>query len=128
MSSRDLLSKMQARNRLLGLPGSSTDSSHHDSNFRSTNEEEVLILQTNSAPLEFATGVDYQTMMEDIRSFVAFRGVVPGQVLTTDLLSEFNGKLPARGAPLFRALLNQLCTFTRDVNNQGIWQLKSEFQ
>lgn len=128
MSSRDLLSKMQARNRLVGLPGSSVDGSDQDSSFRTSNEEEILILQTNHAPLEFASGVDYHSMLEDIRSFVAFRGVVPGQVSTTDVLNEFNGKLPSRGAPLFRAFLNQLCNFTRDVNNQGIWQLKPEFQ
>lgn len=118
-SSGDLLSRMKARNRLLGLP-------EEDSAFRPANEEESLILDT--APLEFATGVDYQSMMDSIRSFVAFRGVIPGQVSTTDVLNEFDGKLPVRGAPLFRALLNQLCTFTRDVHNQGIWQLKPEFQ
>lgn len=83
---------------------------------------------TASAPLDFATGVDYQSMMEDIRSYVAFRGLVPGQATTTDLLEEFNGKLPPRGAPLFRALLGRLCTFTRDVNGQGVWQLKTEFR
>ena len=119
LSSSDLLDRMKMKNRLLGLPG-------EDSVFLSANEEESLILDTT--PLEFATGVDYHSMMENIRSFVAFRGVVPGQVLTTDILGEFDGKLPARGAPLFRALLNQLCTFTRNVHNQGIWQLKPEFQ
>ncbi|XP_046463902.1 DNA excision repair protein ERCC-6-like [Daphnia pulex] len=128
LSSQDLLSRMQARNRLLGLPGNSADDCAAGSSFRSANEEESLILETQSAPLEFATGVDYHTMTENIRSFVAFRGVTPGQVTTTDILSEFDGKLPLRGAPLFRALLNQLCIFTRDVHNQGIWQLKPEFQ
>jgi hypothetical protein len=128
LSSQDLLSRMQARNRLLGLPGNSADDCTAGSSFRSANEEESLILETQSAPLEFATGVDYHTMTENIRSFVAFRGVTPGQVTTTDILSEFDGKLPLRGAPLFRALLNQLCSFTRDIHNQGIWQLKPEFQ
>lgn len=127
LSSQDLLSRMQARNRLLGLPDNSADDCT-GSFFRSANEEESLILETQSAPLEFATGVDYHTMTENIRSFVAFRGVTPGQVTTTDILNEFDGKLPLRGAPLFRALLNQLCSFTRDVHNQGIWQLKPEFQ
>lgn len=128
MSSRDLLSKMKARNRLLGLPGTSTERNDEEFTFRSVNEEESLILDTQAAPLEFATGVDYNSMMDNIRSFVAFRGVNPGQVATTDLLNEFDGKLPARGAPLFRGLLNQLCTFSRDVHNQGIWQLKPEFR
>lgn len=118
---------MQARNRLLGLPGSAANEPN-DSAFRAANEEESMILQTDAAPLEFAVGVDYHTMTEEIRSFVAFRGVTPGQAFTTDLLNEFDGKLPLRGAPLFRAILNQLCTFTRDVHNQGIWQLKPEFQ
>ncbi|KAK4022360.1 hypothetical protein OUZ56_007831 [Daphnia magna] len=127
LSSRDLLSRMQARNRLLGLPGSAANEPN-DSAFRAANEEESMILQTDAAPLEFAVGVDYHTMTEEIRSFVAFRGVTPGQAFTTDLLNEFDGKLPLRGAPLFRAILNQLCTFTRDVHNQGIWQLKPEFQ
>lgn len=113
---------------MLGLPGSSTERSDLDSAFRSVNEEESLILETHAAPLEFATGVDYHLMMDNIRSFVAFRGIIPGQVSTSDLLNEFDGKLPLRGAPLFRALLNQLCIFSRDVHNQGIWQLKPEFQ
>lgn len=126
-SSQDLLNRMANRNRLLGLPEASDDEDSNSS-FQSPNEEENLILNTHKSPLEFAPEVDYRTMMDDIRNFVAFRGVNPGQVYTDDLLAEFNEKLPLRGAPLFRALLSQLCTFSRDVHNNGIWQLKPEFQ
>ena len=124
-SSQDLLNRMATRNRLLGLPEADDE---NPSTFQSANEEETLILNTATPPLEFAPEVDYRTMMDDIRNFVAFRGVTPGQVFTCDLLSEFNGKLPSRGAPLFRALLNQMCNFTRDTDNRGIWQLKPELQ
>ena len=126
-SSQDLLNRMAKRNRLLGLPKASDDEDSN-STFQSTNEEESLILNTQTSPLEFAPEVDFRTMMDDIRNFVAFRGVNPGQVFTDDLLAEFNDKMPSRGAPLFRALLSQLCTFTRDVHNRGIWQLKPKFQ
>ena len=118
-SSQDLLTRMKTRNRLLGLPTVTQ--------LQSTNEEEHLILNS-STPLEFATDVDYKSMLDDIRNFVAFRGLTPGQVTTTDILAEFNGKLPAGGVPLFRALLKQICTFSRDVHEKGIWQLNSEFR
>lgn len=130
-SSRDLLNRMQARNRLLGLPGSisADDDSDEGNNARlgSANEEESLIANSDLS-LEFASGVDYRSLMDDIRNFVAYRGVVPGLVTTANLLDEFNGRLPSRGAPLFRALLKQLCTFTRDNHGEGVWQLKPEFQ
>ena len=120
---------MAARNRLLGVPGSAAPPDDDDESYLGqAREEENLIHQSAPVPLEFATGVDYRSMMDEVRSFVAFRGVVPGQVSTSDLLNEFNGKLSTRGAPLFRALLKQLCNFTRNVHGDGIWQLKPEFQ
>lgn len=126
MGSSDLLSRMKARNRLVGLP--EQDSENTEDSLQSASVEEPLILNSQPAPLEFATGVDYRTMMDNIRSFVAFRGIIPGLVTTADLLAEFNGNLPPKGAPLFRALLNQLCSFTRNANGEGVWQLKLEFQ
>ena len=123
---------MQSRNRLLGLPssgaGNDEDDSDDDETALGTAREEEALISSTTVPLEFATGVNCESMMEDIRSFVAFRGVVPGQVSTADLLNEFNGQLPPRGAPLFRALLSRLCNFSRDVNGQGLWQLKPEFR
>jgi len=118
-SSQDLLNRMKTRNRLLGLPTTTQ--------FQSPDEEEHMILNSTT-PLEFATDVDYKSMLDDIRNFVAFRGQTPGQVTTNDILTEFNQKLPTGGAPMFRALLKQICTFSRDVHNQGIWQLNPEFQ
>ena len=115
-----------ARNRLLGLPGCQGSSS--SAGLNSVNEEEDLILNCDSVPLEFSDGVDYKFMLDDIRNFVAFRGVTGGQVTTEDLLSEFNGKLPVKGAAIFRALLKEICTFSRNVHGQGVWQLKIEFQ
>lgn len=126
LASSDLLSRMQGRNRLVGL--AEPDNENDQDSLQAIAIEEPLILNSQPAPLEFASGVDYRTMMDNVRSFVAFRGVVPGLVTTSDLLAEFNGNLPPKGAPLFRALLNQLCMFTRNGNGEGVWQLKPEFQ
>jgi len=115
-SSRELLNGMLARDLLLGESTAFAD-----------DEEETSIHQYAPIPLEFATGIDYRSMMNKICKFVALRGVVRNQVSTRDILNEFKGKLPERGEPLFRALLKQLCNFTQDVNGLGLWQLKPEF-
>ena len=112
---------MAARNRLLGVPGSAPPPDDVDESYLGqAREEENLIHQSTPVPLEFATGVDYRSMVDEVRSFVAFRGVVPGQVSTSDLLNEFNGNLPTRGVPLFRALLKQLCNFTRNFMETAV--------
>lgn len=128
LSSSDLLKRMQKRNRLLGVPSDRSSNEDARSSLQAVNEEETFIMGSDSAPLEFAPDVDYKTILDDLRSYVAFRGVVPGQVSTQDLLDEFNVKLPPRSAPIFRAFLKELCDFHRDVNGQGMWQLKPEFR
>ena len=130
LSSSVLLKRMQMRNRLLGVPSTAAVLLDEDGNSLSQTpgEEENLILNSQQVPLEFATGVDYLSLMDDIRNFVAFRGIVPGQVTTEDILHQFNNNLPPKSAAIFRALLNELCNFHRDVHGQGVWELKPELK
>ena len=129
VSSQDLLARMMARNRLLGVSPNACQSEdgRHSSLQTEASAEEDLILNSHSVALEFSSGVDYKTLLDDIRNFVAHRGTVPGQVSTGDILSEFDGKLPPKSAAIFRALLRELCTFSRDVHGQGVWQLEAQF-
>ena len=70
---------------------------------------------------------EYVELLREIREFIAFRAMVDGQASTTELISEFGDKLPAKNSPLFKQMLNQLCTH-RQVEGQRIWRLKLEFR
>ena len=70
---------------------------------------------------------EHVEMLREIREFLAFRAAVDGQASTDELLAEFGNKLPAKDSPLFKQMLNQLCTFRR-VEGKGIWRLKLEFR
>jgi hypothetical protein len=70
---------------------------------------------------------EYVELLREIREFIAFRAMVDGQASTAELLSEFGDKLPAKDSPLFKQMLNQLCTH-RQVDGQRIWRLKLEFR
>ena len=51
-----------------------------------------------------------------------------GEATTDDLVKRFKDKLPAKETPLFKALLQQIASFVRDMQGRGVWRLKSEFR
>ena len=69
-------------------------------------------------------------LLTDIRNFIAFQceSTVDGEATTDELVKRFKDKLPSRQNPLFKALLNEICTMYRDSKRHGVWKLKPEFR
>ena len=99
--SSQLLAKMRARNNL--LPSNDTG---------------------NEAP-----GNKNDDLLVQIRNFIASQCTTIGQATTQEILDEFGSKLPQSDSVVFRSMLRQICTFTRDsLSGKGIWLLKEEFR
>ncbi|NWJ02370.1 ERCC6 protein, partial [Crypturellus undulatus] len=112
LDSSSLLAKMRARNHLI-LP-------------QRTGNEADENLQQASAPVPGST--EYDELLVDVRNFIAFQARVDGEASTQEILQEFESKLPAAQACVFRELLRNLCTFHRSTNGEGVWRLKPEFR
>lgn len=98
--SSQLLAKMRARNNL--LPSN----------------------DTGEAP-----GNKNDDLLVQIRTFIASHCTTIGQATTQEILDEFGSKLPQSDSVVFRSMLRQICTFTRDsLSGKGIWLLKEEFR
>ncbi|XP_030059035.1 DNA excision repair protein ERCC-6 [Microcaecilia unicolor] len=110
LSSSLLLAKIRARN---GLLQQRTDSGE------GANPQQITM------PKPAAT--EHDELLVDIRNFLAFQAQIEGQATTRELLQEFKPKLSASQTCVFRELLQNLCTFTRGVNREGVWKLKPEY-
>ncbi|XP_076449836.1 DNA excision repair protein ERCC-6-like [Babylonia areolata] len=66
-------------------------------------------------------------LLEDIRNFIAFMSDVNGQASTQELLTNFGPRLPKEDSAKFKAMLMQICDFSK-VNGAGRWTLKGEFR
>ena len=100
LHSSQLLAKMRARNNLLASEENST---------------QVL-------------GDERDDLLVQIRNFIALHCGVIGQATTEEILNEFGSRLPKSDSTVFRSMLRQICTFTRDsTTGQGIWKLNPEF-
>ena len=108
MSAQDLLKRMKERNRL--MPGQ--------------NREHFFDGQDLFTPEGFNTNVE---LLADIRNFIAFQNssAGDGEATTSAIVDYFKEKLPPIKNPLFKALLNEICSF--DKTNK-IWRLKEEFR
>ena len=72
-------------------------------------------------------------LLTDIRNFVAFQNssADEGEATTSSLVEHFKEKLPSVKNPLFKALLNEICTFqksSRSSSSNSVWRLKDEFR
>ncbi|XP_061857318.1 DNA excision repair protein ERCC-6 [Colius striatus] len=112
LDSSSLLAKMRARNHLI-LPqqtGNEGDENH----------------QQAAAPAPGST--EYDTLLVEMRNFIAFQARVDGEASTQELLQQFECRLPTAHSCVFRELLRNLCTFHRSPSGQGLWRLKAEFR
>lgn len=46
---------------------------------------------------------------------------------TDQIVNEFRNKYPAEDTPLFKSLLNEVCTFNRCPDKTGVWTLKPKY-
>lgn len=109
LPSSSLLAKMRARNHLI-LPE------------RLENES---VQGQASVPLSATT--EHDTLLVEMRNFIAFQAQVDGQASTREILQEFECRLSASQSCVFRELLRSLCTFHRTSGGEGIWKLKPEY-
>lgn len=113
MSSTQLLEAMRRRNHLTNSEDPTTG---EDDTEEARNQTETL--ETNPQSLDLIT---------DIRNHIAFACAIDGQASTDELLEHFNTRLPVNDSARFKAMLKQICTFSKN-DDVGIWRLKPEFR
>ncbi|XP_075534509.1 DNA excision repair protein ERCC-6-like isoform X3 [Dermacentor variabilis] len=70
---------------------------------------------------------EFDELLSDLQTFVAFGASVDGQASTSEVLAAFKDKVHGR-APVFKALLSKICEFHRQQNGEGVWKLRPEFR
>ena len=125
LSSAELVAAIRARKRPL-LPDPE-DENPSNSNQQASGENPGPSNNRSSNENLDHVKAEHIEMLREIREYIAFRAQVDGQASTKELVTEFGTKLPPQESPLFKQMLNQLCTFRR-VDGQGIWKLKPEFR
>ena len=74
-------------------------------------------------------GNESDELLAQMTNFIASQCTTVGQATTQEILDEFGSKLPQSDTVVFRSMLRQICTFTRDSSTRkGIWVLKEEFR
>merc|ERR1712079_82174 len=116
ISANDLLQRMRERNRLM-------------SNQPRSNFYEGRDLFQPEGYQGFEPNVE---LLTDIRNFVAFQNssAGDGEATTRAIVEHFKEKLPPVKNPLFKALLNEICTFQKhsSASQCNVWRLKDEFR
>ena len=100
MTSDQLLSRMRARNSLNLGEGSAGSSEGMTPNIE---------------------------LITDMRNYLAFTAHVSGQATTQEIIDHFKPRVPQQTAATFRAMLRQVCDFTK-TTGVGIWVLKPEYR
>lgn len=114
LTAKDLLERVKERNRL--MPGQN----------RSQFYEGQDLFQPDNAVHGFESNVE---LLTDVRNFIAFQNssACDGEATTQALVKYFKDKLPPVKNPLFKALLNEICSFHKK-GEHGVWRLKEEFR
>ncbi|PNF23186.1 hypothetical protein B7P43_G02730 [Cryptotermes secundus] len=119
MTSSELLSRMQIRNRLMEPVARPEPDS-----------EEELTQGYNNIPVSSSVSVqeEHAELLTDIRNYVAFGASVDGRASTQEILAQFSERLPPGTSPLFKFMLSEVCEFHRMPSGEGVWRLRSEFR
>lgn len=71
---------------------------------------------------------EYDRLIDDLRTFVAFQCRLDGQATTQEILTNFAPRLKSKDSSVFRAMLKQICDFDRDDTGIGVWRLKADYK
>lgn len=72
---------------------------------------------------------NFDELLSDLQTFVAFGASVDGQASTKEVLAAFKDKVQGgTSAPVFKALLSKICEFHRREDGEGVWKLRPEFR
>ncbi|KAK2714735.1 hypothetical protein QYM36_009077 [Artemia franciscana] len=125
LTSREILEKIRERNRLVGTLDDQAIANRERPRFRRRDaeseeevEEPVPVLQEDDPNLE---------LLREIRNYLLFAAPEVGEATTEDITNEFKDKLPLGNAPLFRALLHEICEFSKE-EGRGLWKILPEFR
>ena len=121
MSSQELLKRMRVRNYHV----KPNDHQHSDDDNNDSDGGEQNSAWRKSISVE--TNPEFLELITDIRNHVAFGCCIDGQAATDELISHFKERLPPQDSALFKAMLKQICEFTRK-EGIGIWRLKQVFR
>lgn len=66
-----------------------------------------------------------ESLIRDIHCFISFQANLSGRATTDELLNKFSS-LSSEQAPLFKAILKQMCHFSRYAGD-GLWKLKAAY-
>ncbi|XP_077979590.1 DNA excision repair protein ERCC-6-like [Glandiceps talaboti] len=114
-SSTELLAKMRERNHLI----------MEEDRGRGNSDDED---DTTRSVLPIRKKNEKDELLEDMRNYVAFQASVDGEATTDEMLQEFRHKLPSNDSVVFKAMLQEICTFYRRDNGIGVWKLKPEYR
>ncbi|XP_064478082.1 DNA excision repair protein ERCC-6-like [Ornithodoros turicata] len=117
----------EVRDKQSGAPSSSDLLARIRSRNPETQEDEQATLPSTSA--RQGPNSEQDELLEDLRNFVAFGSATDGEATTREVLDAFTERVrTAGGAPVFKALLGQVCDFFRRTDGEGVWRLKAEFR
>lgn len=86
-------------------------------------------VQSGGEPFLDTGDGNYDELLSDLQTFVAFGASVDGQATTGEVLAAFKSKVQGpSSAPVFKALLSKICEFHRREDGEGVWKLRPEFQ
>ncbi len=100
----------------------------NDIKSRNKYESESDSEQNNNEVTSFGLNSECETLLADIRNYIAFQSKTNGEATTQELLEAFKSKLPPHQSAVFKSLLYQLCDFYRNSDKVGVWKLKSDFR
>ncbi|KAJ7362006.1 DNA excision repair protein ERCC-6 [Desmophyllum pertusum] len=114
---------------LMGMNSATVEGSEavHSSQLLAKMRSRNNMLPCNDTGSE-APGSENDDLLVQIRNFIASKCTTIGRATTQEILDEFGSKLPQSDSVVFRSMLRQICTFTRDsLSGKGIWLLNEEF-
>lgn len=128
MSSSQLLFTMRQRNHLNPAIASEDDENIDDYNNMSNGSQPPATGVERETASELRLTTAYDDLLVDIRNFIAFQCTVDGEATTEEVLRTFKDRVPPKDSAVFKALLEKICVFNRNIHGTGVWQLKGEFR
>lgn len=104
MSSASLLNRIKARNNV------------------------VVNLDDNQKAKISEPGDKFTNLAKELREYLLFNSSNHLKATTEEIVQYFGNKLENYDSAKFKAILKQMCVFSREKNNIGTWQLKNEYK
>lgn len=87
----------------------------------------VLSLSRDQGESRHFHSSDNQTLLKDLRAFIAHQAKRPGKATTDEILTKFKHRLNPADTAVFRSMLREICDFER-YHGDGLWTLKFDYR